>query len=223
MAVDHSSVEELAEGCRRESARYSRGQEQDQRYCLELFRRAIVQRDEQAWEYIYQQYGAQVARWVRAHPSFDICQEEAAYFVNIAFAQFWKHVGFPASPTLGGLLEYLKRCVATVIVDHVRSNDKAGRRSDWDADQMAEIPDNSDNLSPGEHLDVQRLQALIQSLLKNEQERVVVESRFFFGMSPRAILEQHPQLFGDVAEVYDCQANVLKRLARHSELRTWAS
>lgn len=219
--VDNFSVAELAEGCRRESARFSRGQEQDQRYCLELLRRAIVQRDEQAWECVYAQYSAQVARWVHTHPSFDMCQEEAAFFVNIAFTQFWRYVSFPASPTLGGLLEYLKRCVATVIVDHVRSNDKAGHRSAWDEERLAQIPDDRDDLLPDEHLDDQRLQALIQSLLKNEQERIVVESRFFFGMSPRDILTQHPQLFGAVAEVYDCQANVLKRLARHPELQTW--
>ncbi len=215
-------MEELADRCRRESERFSRGQEQDQRYCLELFRRAVVQRDEQAWECVYQQYGAQVARWVRAHPSFDICQEEVAYFVNATFTQFWKYVSFPTSPTLGGLLEYLKKCVATAIIDHVRANDKAGRRSDWDADQIAETPDDRDEPSPDEHLDAQHLEALVQSLLKSEQERVVVESRFFFGMSPRAIQAQHPQLFGDVAEVYDCLANVLKRLGRHPELRMWA-
>ena len=40
----------LAEHCKREINNYRQGKTSDERYCLELLRRATLQRDQSAWE-----------------------------------------------------------------------------------------------------------------------------------------------------------------------------
>lgn len=79
----------LALRCGQESERFFRRQDYDPRYCFELFRRAILHRNSQAWEIIYTQYRPLVAGWVERHPTFPTSHEENEYFVNRAFEKMW--------------------------------------------------------------------------------------------------------------------------------------
>jgi hypothetical protein len=86
------SVEELAQRCRQESEKYLAGQPHDETYCFELFRRAIFNRDQAAWQAIYAQYQTLITSWVWRHSKFQSTNEEAASFVNAAFIRFWRTV-----------------------------------------------------------------------------------------------------------------------------------
>jgi len=79
------------------------------------------------------------------------------------------------------------------------------------------IPDNEQI----EELDTFREQfwSYINSFIKNEAERVVLDSVFSFGLPPRLILEQHPDLFTSVKDIYNIKRNILARLSRNRELR----
>jgi len=46
------SISVLAGHCRREISNYRRGETSDERYCVELLRRATVHCDPSAWEYV---------------------------------------------------------------------------------------------------------------------------------------------------------------------------
>src|SRR5258708_6683331 len=63
------SINELARRCSEETNKFLRQSVSNDRYCLELFRRAIVKRDDDAWACIYQQYAPLVLTWVTQHQS----------------------------------------------------------------------------------------------------------------------------------------------------------
>ena len=82
----------LAHRCRQESERYFQHQPFDPRYCYELFRRALVERVERAWELLYAHYHSQVRQWVQLHPNFAASGGAADELVNCAFAKMWSAI-----------------------------------------------------------------------------------------------------------------------------------
>ena len=55
------SINDLARCCSEETNKFLKQSVSNDRYCLELFRRAITRHDEDAWACIYQQYAPLVA------------------------------------------------------------------------------------------------------------------------------------------------------------------
>src|SRR6266704_5978212 len=62
------SVSELADRCIGENSKYRCGEPCNEQYYVELFRRAIVQRDLLAREVVQQLFYVKVLCWMRAHP-----------------------------------------------------------------------------------------------------------------------------------------------------------
>ena len=60
----------VAQRCARETELFFQRRRYNPRYCFELFRRAIVERSQGAWELAYAQYRPLVAGWVERHPAF---------------------------------------------------------------------------------------------------------------------------------------------------------
>lgn len=214
-------TEELARRCAIESERFYRGQSHDSRYSYELFRRALVERDEIAWNYLFQHYSALVEGWIRRSGAFVSSGESSEYFVVGAFAKFWRAVTperFAAFPNLASLLQYLQLCASSVVIDSVRAQS-------W-AEMMPEERINEQRaprLSPDEEamqrVDRQEFWRFIDSQLHGESERVVVYGSFVLGLTPRAIFERYDNLFESVYDVYNVKRNVLSRLSRNSHLR----
>src|SRR2546422_980013 len=65
------SLAELAERCGVEMRKYSRKEACDDQYCLEVFRRAMLQNNERAWEILHQCFNGVLLNWVRCHPHRD--------------------------------------------------------------------------------------------------------------------------------------------------------
>src|SRR5215469_12089737 len=59
---------ELADHCLREINNYLNGKPSNDQYGLELFHRALMQRDALAWETIQQSFKELVLRWMLSHP-----------------------------------------------------------------------------------------------------------------------------------------------------------
>ena len=114
------SINELARCCCEETNKFLRQSVSNDRYCLELFRRAIVKRDDDAWACIYQQYAPLVLTWVTQHQSAApmLGQDGSAPLVNAAFAKFSQALT-PAKmenfDSLAAILKYLKMCVHSVV------------------------------------------------------------------------------------------------------------
>src|SRR5213595_3602212 len=107
------SINDLARCCCEETNKFLKQSESNDRYCLELFRRAIVKRDDDAWACIYQQYAPLVLTWITQHQSATplLGQDGSAPLVNAAFAKLSQALT-PSKmanfDSLAALLKYLK-------------------------------------------------------------------------------------------------------------------
>jgi len=220
--MSDQDIEEVAHSCVRESERYFRGQANDPRFCFELFRRAFVHRDQIAWEHLYRTYQPLVFKWINNHPAFEDSGEEVDYFANRTFDKIWFSISpakFSNFKELNALLGYLKMCVGSVILDHVRNKAKLKLETLEDSNesepnfQYPTVEDQTIN-----HIEAKELWKRIKECLSDRQEYTVVYACFLLDLKPREILIQFPLLFADIGEVYRIKENVMDKLRRNSEL-----
>lgn len=213
----------LAHRCTRETERFFRDESYDPRYCFELFRRAILDRNERAWELVYRQYCPLVISWVERHSALPASDEETQYFVNRAFEKMWSAVPpekFDRFPNLKSLLRYLQMCVHSAIVDEVRSPDPPTVDTE-DEGVPALIESRSDSIERRALTRAQRedFWQSVNERLKNEKERVVVHGSFVLALKPRELHAEYPSLFDDVTDIYRIKQNVMSRFRRDDELQ----
>lgn len=209
------SVDQLAAHCAEETARYRRGESHAERYCFELFRRAVALRDERAWAAVYETYAEVVRRWVGTRMDPD-------EGVPLAFERFWRAIDaekFRRFGSLAALLQYLKMCVHTAVLDRARA--AAAVAVEQPIDDAMALPGADDvERSVGQRLDTAAFWRLIGRLLDDEREQRLLYLSYAIGLSPREICARHGDLFPDVREIYRIKRNALERLRRAPELRT---
>jgi DNA-directed RNA polymerase specialized sigma24 family protein len=215
-------LNDLRQHCAEQSARFFQRQDHDSRFCFELFRRAINNHAEDAWEYLYQQYKPLVAGWVENNATFHVLDEEKEFFVNRAFEKMWGSISpekFARFSDLAAVLRYLKMCVASVIIDHARAQARPQVENSLDA-----LDGEAQRDSPGlEQLVLDRVGSQefwhrIRALISNKTEYRVLYGSFVLGLKPREVLENYPEEFKDVREIYRVKENLLARLRRSQEL-----
>ncbi len=221
--VERLSVNELARCCAEETNKFLRQNVSNDRYCLELFRRAIVKRDEDAWACVYQQYAPLVLTWVTQHQSAAalLGQDGSGPLVNAAFAKFSQALT-PAKmqnfDSLAAILKYLKMCVHSVVADEVRA--RQARQYEETLELIEHEPaadDPADDVVSS--ISAQSLWQVIQEELSNEDERILIYLAYVQGMKPGEISSQHRRLFPTVDDVYRIKRNVLERLRRNRRLQ----
>lgn len=219
--VTTMSLASLSLRAQAESRLFYRHEEYDARFAYELFRRALAEGDQGAWQAIYEHYYPLVEHWVRRTGAFAISGESSDYFVSAAFTRFWRAIPadrFRSFPNLASLLNYLRRCASCVVIDSARShsyNDLLPEESvNWNSHELANADEEATDR-------VSRLEfwQMIDGLLNSEAERVVVRCSFLLGMKPGDIFGGRKDLFADVNEVYTLKRNILARLRRNSDLR----
>jgi hypothetical protein len=215
------SVPDLTSHCRDETSRFRRGEPSDERFCFELIRRAVCNRDETAWEVVLAQYRSMVLAWVRQHPSSAALGEEDDYWVTSTFERFWAAVGparFGAFPGLAAILRYLKMCTHSVLIDEARGRRSAELTSLEDADQETDGRTDIESTALGS-LAGRELWSTILRVLTDEVDRRVLYLSFASELKPGEIHDRYPKLFPTVADVYRIKRNALDRLRRSSEIR----
>ena len=222
-AVDQLTVNELARSCAEETNKFLRQSASNDRYCLELFRRAIIQRDQDAWACIYQQYAPLVLTWVNQHQSASalLGQDGGAPLVNAAFAKFAQAltpVKMGNFDSLASVLKYLKMCVHSVIADEVRARQNRQYEETLEAIEHEPAADDpaEDVVS---NISAQSLWQIIQEELNGEDERLLIYLAYVHGMKPGEICLQHRRFFPAVEDVYRVKRNVLERLRRNRRLQ----
>jgi DNA-directed RNA polymerase specialized sigma24 family protein len=223
IAVTQLDLMTLVRHCATESERFYRGQQHNTSFSYELFRRALVERDEAAWEQLYQHYSGLVEGWIRRSGAFVSSGESSEYFVVGAFTKFWRALTperFAAFPTLASLLQYLQLCATSVVIDSVRAQS-------W-SEMLPEetiTPQHTPSYAPDEEamsrVDREEFWRFIDGQLNGEVERVVVYSSFVLGLTPRAIFARRSDLFSSVNDVYNVKRNVLGRLSRNMQLKQY--
>src|SRR5712691_3904332 len=218
------SINDLARCCSEETNKFLKQSVSNDRFCLELFRRAITNRDDDAWACIYQQYAPLVLTWVTQHQSAAplLGQDGSGPLVNAAFAKLSQALT-PAKmenfDSLAAILKYLKMCVHSVVADEVRSRQS---RQYEEALELIEHEPATDDPADDvvSNISAQGLWQVIQEELNGEDERVLIYLAYIQGMKPGEISSQHNRLFPSVEDVYRIKRNVLERLRRNRRLQT---
>jgi DNA-directed RNA polymerase specialized sigma24 family protein len=211
-------VRELARSCREETSRYLRGESFSEHACFELFRRAVVERDDAAWESVYAQYSALARIWLNAGMDEDDG-------VNAAFERFWRAVDsdkFVRFGSLAAVLSYLKMCVRTTVLDHARAQSRSAVELDLDAIPTISAQAHG-QADVGDRMDAADLWRQVGDVLQDERERRLVYLSYVLGLSPREIHARHVHEFPRMEEIYRVKRGALDRLRRSAAFRDFFS
>jgi hypothetical protein len=213
------STSELADHCMSEINNYRNGVLSNDQYCLELFHRALMQRDSLAWEVLQRRFSKMVLHWMRVHPLRDIaCRHDSEEnYVAQAFARFWQATvnnhGIEFR-SLASVLKYLRASLNGAILDTIRSYSRL---------QEMPLPEPGE---PGELLaeeqeDESELWPIIQSLISDERQKRVAYLLFHSHLKPREIVKFCPREFRDVQEIYSLRRTIFERLLRNADYIRW--
>ena len=184
----------------------------------ELFRRAIVERDDEAWAAIYTNYRQLLISWARHASAHVPAVGQYEDIADRALVRAWSALTaqqFAQFPSLAALLAYLRTCVGAAVIDAARAEATRER-----AYQKLELP----TVTTPEELVVgaqsrDELWQLLNKLVSSEHERIILVESFVLGLPPRTILERHQDCFEDVPAIYGAKRNLLNRLERSRDLR----
>jgi integrase len=208
-AVSTMSVLALSERCMSEISHYRRGGVNDHRHCLELLRRATVQRDKYAWECLQQQLKEIVLGWMRQHPKREAaCRlDSEENYVTQAFERFWhatlQHQNLEFT-TFATALLYLRTNLNGAVLDTLRTysrlREMALPEPDFPGEPVVE-----------DSMDSDEVWEILQKILSDVRERRLAYLLFHCGLKPREIVSFCPREFDDVHEIYRLRRNIMER------------
>ncbi|MBX5455828.1 MAG: sigma-70 family RNA polymerase sigma factor [Thermogemmatispora sp.] len=217
------SVPALARACAEETSRFLKQNRADERYCLELFRRALMLRDEEAWACLYQQYAPLVLSWIHQHPAATPLLEHdgGQSVVNLVFAKFAQALTpgrVQQFDSLAALLKYLKMCVHSVVTDEGRVQQLQQLEQTLEAlEHEPAVADPAEEVVA--QLSAQDLWQAILEELHSEEERMLIYLAYVQGLKPSEICLRFQHLFPSVNDVYRLKRNMLDRLRRNRRLQ----
>ena len=209
--------------CKQQTERFWQRLSSDAQFCYELMRRALThphaEDGKTAWGFVYRQYERQARLWVKKHKSFPSTGLEPAELADLALEKMWmtfarnegKFERFPqeADQGLKALLKFLQLCIHSVVLDNLRPN-----QTSLDEDNNTIEPATEDN----HDLDSAEYWQCVYNRLNNDEERILVDALYLYGLKPRQIYDLHKDTFASVKAVYRTKENVLARLRRDESL-----
>lgn len=216
------SLSALADRCMREIEKYRRNEPYNDQYCLEIFYRAMVQHNHDAWELLQERFSPTVRAWLRNHPQRDFAcrlQPEEDYvaetFVRVWQASMRNTLEFD---TMAAALRYLKLSLQASVIDTLRaySKPKEVPLPDPGSDtHYMEEPAIEDNYETDD------LWTIIKGLLPNEREQQLAYLLYVIGLKAREIVRYRPEEFNDINEIYRLTRNIIERLKRNLDQFRW--
>jgi hypothetical protein len=203
--------------------RYDRSQGSSDSYALELLRRALSEDDTQAWAAFTAQYRRIVLALIRRHACDRVSCEDEAYWIDRSMERFWRAIrerGLDRFHTLGAVIQYLKLCAHSVLIDELRARSGVVMTS-LDETSSEHVPAADMEAGVLGDLVARDLWDVVTSELHNECERVVARLSFVAGLSPREIHERRPDCCPNVSDVYRTKRNLLERLRRNARIQAY--
>lgn len=218
-AYHRLSTTELVAQCAEQNRLFYQRQGNDQQFCLELFRRAIVKREDLAWTALVTQYRPQVERWIVREGSISVQILEE--LVADAIMRFWRAYtpnDFLRARGLSDVLGYWRDCAHSAVVDWQRRQ----RRETFLLDDLDDIPSpNGESDRWADTLAQQELRAelwrLILAHCQDEDDVLLIHRVFMEGHKPRHVFAQNPHRFVRQEVVYQRLRNLKDRLRRDSQ------
>jgi DNA-directed RNA polymerase specialized sigma24 family protein len=216
-SVRHLNIQALAAQCAAQTELFYRRLASNPDFCFELFRRAILRRDQAAWDALVAQYQPQIERWVRRTGPND--PEIVADLAQDAITRFWRAYGaddLARAGRLAEVLRYWQDCARSAVLDWQRkrqfaaiSLEEAGRGDSAVAARHGEIEGQVMRRELG-----RRLWLLVRQHCQDEADLVLAHQVFVEGCKPREVYAENSQWFATQAEVYQRLRNLKDRLRR---------
>ncbi len=185
---------------------------------FELFRRAIVQHDQDAWPAIYNLYHGFIITWISQRlPASHADAYET--LVDDTFVKFFRAVdarrfeGFSSAPRR---LAYLRTCACSVAADYLRSQ-RVYQVKEPLVESFQEVVLDD----PAEEVMMQLFASKVwQAIGKwvNEEERLVLQGICILGWPAYTLQHLSPTQFPTAEDVYRIKGDVLERLRRNRQL-----
>ncbi len=140
--MEQEELKELARRCQQENDTYRRTGNSDPSYCLKIFRMALEEGREDAWEYVIECYTPNLRNKFHVHPLASLLREYQDDIIIITFERILEqHKKKPLQVTsIGAMLNYLYACFYTAVLLCKRDKDKE-RLIAGTLDDFAEIPE----------------------------------------------------------------------------------
>ena len=215
-ALSQMKLTTLAELCKYELKLYRCNESTNDRYCLELFRRAVVEHTDQAWSLLQECFSETVRSWIRSHPNRDVAllHDSEENFIAQTFSRFWyamhyQHVEFS---TLCAALRYLRATLNGILIDTVRLHLRLQSRE-------VSLPEPNSSKEPvaEEPVESENIWKSIESLLSGDREKRIMYLLYCCGLKPREIVIRCSKEFDDVKEIYRLNHNIVERLRRNKD------
>ena len=226
--VQALTIEDLLDRCREESRHFRQADRTTDGFCMEVFRRAVVQSVDACWRCLQDVYRGQIIAWCRAVGPSNVSPDDLAAFAWEKFWQNYKPQKFAQASSLAHVLSYLKMCAISAVFDTRREStalaslDSPVNSAEGDKTTLADViadPAPGPAEQTEQKLQRERLLAVIAAEVKDRKERLIVTDKFELGLTAREIYALHSEVFDSVSDVYRVTRNVLERLTRH--LRDW--
>src|ERR1700692_2822382 len=133
-AVSEMKLVTLADLSAHELQRHRWKETGDDRYSVELLRRALIEQSDEAWSVLQQCFSQTIRVWIRSHPSRDIAllRDSEENYVAQTFTRFWyavrdQHLEFAS---WYAALSYVHATLNGILLDtvrgHLRSRSREG-------------------------------------------------------------------------------------------------
>jgi hypothetical protein len=212
------SLATLTEYSVRELAKYRRKEPCDDKYCLEIFRRAVMLHDNYAWIALQRQFGENVRLWLGGHSHRELAlrYESEQTYIDDAFRRFWQAVSDQSLSftTIASALSYLRLCLHCAIMDTLRAYARVN---------IEPIPEHGhpDEPQVEDRYHENEFWETIKSLLPGEKEQRVAYLHFHCNLKPREIIRYCPGEFNNEEEIYRLKRNIVERIQRNANMIRW--
>ena len=199
-----------------ELKRYRSKESVEDRYCVEILRRALIEQTDEAWSVLQHCFSEPIRVWSRSHPSRDVAllRDSEENYIAQTFSRFWyavrdQHLEFT---TVFAALRYLHATLNGLMTDTLRSHLRSRTR-----EVSLPEPGLSGEPSVEELFESESLWENIQSLLCDERERRIFYLLYYCGLKPREVVMRCSQEFDEVKEIYRLNHNIIERLRRNRD------
>jgi hypothetical protein len=218
------TARQLAAGCR-----HQRADRSHEPFCFELFRRALAEQSQEAWQAIDRQYDRLMRSWIAefAQTNEGVGSSTLDELTADAFYAFWRSYTaekLQKAMGLASVLAFLKSCAVTSVLQAKRKQRRSVQQTELVFEggeaTVAELPaGETPTQAVLQGISAAELWQIVDECCLNEQERVLVRMSFVADLKPRSILDLYPGLYVDVEEIYTVRRNLKNRLARDRRLR----
>lgn len=210
------NLAELQSRCWSEIEKFNRKEQNNDQYCLEIFRRALVRRDEHAWNILTQRFSGTITAWLRRHPNREAaCRlHSEENYVALTMEKLWLGTVRNTSlefDSLAAALKFMRCTLNSVVIDALRGQAREAAIPEAGFDEPA-APD----YDSGEEF-----WEIIKSLIPDAREQRLAYLLYHCGLKPRQIVQFCPQEFSNVQEIFRMTRNILDRLRRKKDRLRW--